>query len=342
VGADALARFEKNRPKHTGSSLSARGITDDRETPEPQLRRYRPLRGSLERNESRLGLLFVAPVLVYLIVLAVYPLFYAGWKSLYLTNIFHPSASAYYGVGNYKDLWHDPFFANAIKLTVIWAVSVVAIEIVLGVALALLLDRKMRGVGILRTLIVLPVFVSPVGMGLTWRFIMDPAAGVLNWLLHGVGLGGSLWLSSSRTALPSIMVADVWQWTPFVAVIVLAGVQSISTEIVEAARLDNVKGLQYFRRIVLPLIWPVLVIVLLLRLVDSIRIFDLVWVMTGGGPGSSTLLAGVDDYSIFQSGNFGQTAALGFVILLLVDVLVLIFLRVLSRQNKRVEQARET
>jgi multiple sugar transport system permease protein len=304
-------------------------------------RRYRSIRGSLETREGRLGLLFVAPVLVYLIALGVYPLLYAGWKSLYQINIFHPSASTYYGLGNYRDLWHDEFFAKSITLTIIWAVSVVAIEVVLGITLALLLDRKMTGVGLLRTLIVLPVFVSPIGMGLTWRFIMDPVTGLLNWLLHDLGLSGSLWLSSPHSALPAVMIADVWQWTPFVAIIVLAAIQSISPEIVEAARLDDVKGLRYLRRILLPLIWPVLVIVILLRLVDSIRIFDLVWIMTGGGPGSATLLAGVNDYSIFQSGNFGETAALGFVILLMVDILVVAFLRVLAGQNKRLRQPRE-
>lgn len=295
--------------------------------------------GSLERREARLGLLFVAPVLAYLIALGVYPLVYAGWKSLYQVNIFHPSVSTYYGLGNYRDLWHDQFFGKSIEITIIWAASVVAIEVVLGIGLAILLDRNMPASGLWRTLIVLPVFVSPVGMGLTWRFIMDPVTGLLNWVLHSIGLPGSLWLSSTHSALLSVMMADVWQWTPFVAIIVLAAIQSISPEITEAARLDNVGGLRYFNKIVLPLIWPVLVIVILLRLVDSIRIFDLVWVMTGGGPGSSTLVAGVNDYSLFQSGNFGQTAALGFVILILVDLLVIVFLRVLSKQSRRVRQA---
>ncbi len=305
----------------------------------PPFRRRRPLRGSLETREGRLGFLFVAPALVFLIALAIYPVLYAGWKSLYQTNLFNPSASTYYGLGNYRDLWNDDFFLHSIKLTVIFAICVVVIELALGIGLALLLDQRMKGINLLRTLIVLPVFISPVGMGLTWRFMMDPAAGVLNWILHGVGLPGSLWLSSQRMALPSIMIADIWQWTPFVAIIVLAGIQSISPEIIEAARLDNVRGLRYLRKILIPLLAPVLVIVALIRLVDSIRLFDLTYVMTGGGPGSSTLVASVNDYSIFRAGNFGQTAALGFVILLLVDVLVVIFLQVLARQNRRVRRA---
>ena len=185
------------------------------------------MRGSLEQREARLGLLLVAPTIVYLVALAIYPLIYAGWKSLYQTNIFHPSASEFYGLGNYRDLVHDEYFAG-IELTIIFSVSVVLIELVLGLALAMLLDQRMKGIGILRTLIVLPVFVSPVGMGLTWRLMMDPASGILNWLLNSVGLPGSLWLSSSTMALPSIMLADIWQWTPFVAIILLAGIRNLA------------------------------------------------------------------------------------------------------------------
>lgn len=303
-------------------------------------RRYRGPRGSLERREARLGLLFVAPALIYLVALSLYPLFYAGWKSLYQTNLFNPDAATFYGLGNYQDLWNDGYFLDSMKLTVIFAVCVMAIEMVLGVGLALLLDQRMRGIGVLRTLIVLPVFVSPIGMGLTWRFIMDPATGLLNWILASLGLPTSLWLSSTSMALPSIAMADVWQWTPFVAIIVLAGIQSISPEITEAARLDNVRGWRYVWRIMLPLLAPVLVIVALIRLVDLVRIFDLVNVMTGGGPGSSTLVASQNDYSLFQSGNFGQTAALGFIILLLVNALVIVFLRLLARQERQAARAR--
>ena len=306
----------------------------------PPFRRRRPLRGSLETREGRLGLLFVAPALVFLIALAIYPVLYAGWKSLYQTNLFNPSASTYYGLGNYRDLWNDDFFLHSIELTVIFAICVVVIELALGIGLALLLDQKMKGINLLRTLIVLPVFISPVGMGLTWRFMMDPAAGVMNWILHGVGLPGSLWLSSQRMALPSIMIADIS------AVDALRrhhrpcrDPKHLTGEWIEAARLDNVRGLRYLRKILIPLLAPVLVIVALIRLVDSIRLFDLTYVMTGGGPGSSTLVASVNDYSIFRAGNFGQTAALGFVILLLVDVLVVIFLQVLARQNRRVRRA---
>jgi len=303
------------------------------------IRRLRRSAALLPRGERLTALAFVLPTLLYLLALSVYPLFYAGWQSLNLSNLFNPTVTHFIGLRNYTDLFEEDFFWISVKTTLVWTIVVVSIELVLGLALALLLDRKLRGVGLLRSLIIIPVFISPIGMGLTWRFIYEPVGGLGNWLLGSVGLGESRWISSTETALPSIMIADIWQWTPFVALILLAGIQSISPEILEAARLDRVRGPIYVFRIVLPLIWPVLLVVALIRLVDSIRTFDLVYIMTRGGPGSSTLVASVYDFTIFQAGNLGKMAALGFLLLLLINALVVVFLRALSRQERRTRRA---
>ena len=160
-------------------------------------------------------------------------------------------------------------------------------------------------------------------MGLTWRFIFEPVSGLANWILDsGLGLEKYTWLSHKDTALSTLMIVDCWQWTPFVALILLAGMQSISTEISEAARLDRVRGVTYYTRIVLPLIRPVILVVILIRLVDSIRIFDLNFIMTKGGPGSSTLLASTHAHTIFTHGHLGLMAAYGFLILVLVNIVV--------------------
>ncbi len=134
------------------------------------------------------------------------------------------------------------------------------------------------------------------------------------------------------------MIADIWQWTPFVTLILLAGIQGISPEVVEAARLDRVKGWNYVVRVVLPLIWPVVMVVLLLRLVDSIRIFDLIYIITRGGPGTATLVASVYDFTIFQAGRIGVMAAYGFLILIVINVVVILFLRLLYKQEKEAKQ----
>ena len=155
----------------------------------------------------------------------------------------------------------------------------------------------------LRDLATHPSTGAAYGIGNNTLYQIEPVTGVINYLLESVGLPEGTWHTSTDTALFAVMIADIWQWTPFVALILLAGMQSISPEIVEAARLDRVRGWAYIRRIVLPLIWPVVTVVLLLRLVDSIRVFDLIYIITRGGPGTATLVASVYDFTIFQAGR---------------------------------------
>jgi multiple sugar transport system permease protein len=284
--------------------------------------------------ERRLAWLFLVPSLALLLTLSVYPLVDAAARSLRVENLFNPAASHFVGLRNYGDLFADPFFRRSLLLTLEWTLVVVAVELLLGLLLALVLERARRLSGLLRTLITLPVFISPVAMGLTWRFMFEPTAGVVNWALLQLGLSPQPWLSSTATALPTVMIADAWQWTPFVALILLAGMRTIPAEILEAASIDRVKGLRRVWLIVLPSIWPVVVVVTLIRLVDSVRIFDLVYVMTRGGPGSATLVASVYDFTIFQSGRIGLMASFGFFIVVFINLLVLGFLFLLSRVDR--------
>lgn len=212
---------------------------------------------------------------------------------------------------------------------------------VLGFLFAMMLDTRARIVGVLRTLIVIPVFISPIAMGLTWQFMFEPVAGVINYCLELLGLPGGTWHTSTDTALMAVMIADIWQWTPFVTLILLAGMQGISPEVIEAARLDRVRGWKYITNIVIPLIWPVVMVVLLLRLVDSIRVFDLIYIITRGGPGTATLVASVYDFTIFQAGRLGVMAAYGFLILIVINIVVILFLRLLYRQEKEARRVQK-
>jgi multiple sugar transport system permease protein len=294
-----------------------------------------PRAGAVARQRRRNAYILLAPCVVVLTVLAIYPMIYSGWLSFRVDPLYNPNVARFIGWRNYDDLFHDFRFWQSIRLTVLWALIVVTIQMVLGFFLAVLLDRKMRGAGLLRSLIIIPVFISPIAMGLTWRFIFEPVAGLANWIVSkGLGLEKYSWLSHKDTALSTLMIVDCWQWTPFVALILLAGMQSISPEITEAARLDRIRGTAYFTRIVIPLIRPVILVVVLLRLVDSIRIFDLNFIMTKGGPGSSTLMASVYDYTIFEHGHLGLMAAFGFLILILINIIVAIFLNTLYRAEK--------
>jgi multiple sugar transport system permease protein len=308
---------------------------------EPQLPKYSeahvkaPRISAVRQQQRRIALLLLAPVVLVLLSLAIFPMIFSGMLSFRVDPIYNPNVARFIGWRNYNDLFQDSRFWNSIQLTLKWAVIVVTIQMILGFFLAILLDRKMKGAGLLRSLIIIPVFISPVAMGLTWRFIFEPVSGLANWILDTVfGLEKFLWLSNKSTALGTLMFVDCWQWTPFVALILLAGIQSISPGITEAARLDRVRGIAYYTRIVIPLIRPVIMVVVLIRLVDSIRTFDLNFVMTKGGPGSSTLLASTYDYTIFEQGHLGLMAAYGFLILLLVNLVVLVFLNTFYRAEK--------
>jgi|TARA_B110000014_G_scaffold235396_1_gene199928 multiple sugar transport system permease protein len=283
----------------------------------------------------------VLPTLIILIGLAIFPLGWAGALAFRVENLFRPDIGKWVGLRNFKYLLTDDTFWKSIRLTLIWCVCVVSIQMTLGFLFALMLDTRARVVGLLRTLIVIPVFISPIAMGLTWQFMFEPVTGVINYFLELVGLPGGTWHTATDTALMAVMIADIWQWTPFVTLILLAGMQGISPEVVEAARLDRVRGWKYLTNIVIPLIWPVVMVVLLLRLVDSIRIFDLVFVITRGGPGTATLVASVYDFTIFQAGRLGVMAAYGFLILIVINLVVILFLRLLYRQEKEARQVQK-
>ena len=304
-------------------------------------RLFHPGRSStVAQRQRRVAFLLLAPAVLILLALAIYPLVYSVILSFRVEPLYNPNVSRFIGWRNYGDLWEDKRFWESIGRTVYWSLIVVTVQMVLGFLLAVLLDRKMRGAGLLRSLIIVPVFISPVAMGLTWRFMFEPVSGLANWILDsGLGLEKYTWLSHKDTALSTLMIVDCWQWTPFVALILLAGIQSISTDVTEAARLDRVRGVTYYTRIVLPLIRPVILVVILIRLVDSIRIFDLNFIMTKGGPGSSTLLASTHAHTIFTHGHLGLMAAYGFLILVLINIVVVVFLNTLYRSEKAAREA---
>jgi multiple sugar transport system permease protein len=298
--------------------------------------RDRPIR----LKERQAALLLVLPVIFVLVILAIFPLSWTLAMSMRIENLFNPANSRWAGAGNFIYLATiDETFWKSIYLTGIWALVTVSVELVLGFLLAMLLDNALWGMGVLRTLIIIPVFVSPVAMALTWRFMFEPVSGIVNYLLGSVGVPRLPWHTSPSMSLFAVMLVDIWQWTPFVALIMLAGIQSVSTDVVEAARLDRVRGINYIRKILLPLIWPVVTVIILLRLVDAIRMFDSVYVITRGGPGTSTLLASINLYLTFLSGRLGVMAAFGIVLVVLINLIVIWFLRVLYKHERRAAEA---
>ena len=287
---------------------------------------------SWQRKERVVAFLLLAPSVVYLFAMAIYPTAYSLWLAFQNYTIYRPDLVDFAGLDNFRALWDDEVFWKSMRVTLSFAASAVAIELVLGFAVAVLLDREMLGIGVLRTLLIVPVLISPVGMGLTWRYIFAPSYGLLNYGLQGVGLPPVDWIVSTTWALPMTVLVDVWQWTPFVTLILLSGMQSVSVEVVEAAALDGLTEWQKLRRIVIPLIRPVIAVVVLIRLIDAIRTFDLIFVLTRGGPGSSTEIVSIYSYITgFTSGDMGSAASIAWITVILINILVLLFMRTLAK-----------
>lgn len=288
--------------------------------------------GDWRRGDKMVAMLLLAPALLYLIVMSIYPTIWSLWLAFHNYLVYQPDKASFAGFDNFTDLLDSEVFRQSFRVTLAFSAIAVSIECALGLAIAVLLDRKMRGANLLRTLLIVPVMISPVGMGLTFRYIFAPTYGLLTYLMQSVGLPTADWTVSTVWALPAVIFIDVWQWTPFVALILLSGMQSVSVEVTEAAELDGLSEWQKLWRIVMPLIRPVVMVVVLIRLIDSIRMFDLVFVVTRGGPGSATEVLSVMSYVTgFSEGDMGSAAAIAWVTVVLVNVLVAVFLRALSK-----------
>jgi multiple sugar transport system permease protein len=192
------------------------------------------------------------------------------------------------GGSNYAEALRDPQFIGALRNTLVFVAAAVPLEILLGFAMALLLDWEFRMASLVRSLLLLPVVVSPVVAAVTWRMLLNTDVGLLNYALGFLGVGPRSWLGDPRLAMPALILSDVWQWSPYCMLLLLAGLQSLPAEVHEAARVDGAGFLQMTVRVTLPLLRPVLVVVLIFRGLEAFIIFDKVYILTGGGPGFAT------------------------------------------------------
>ncbi len=228
----------------------------------------------------------LVPALLFTAAMVGFPFLYTLWLSLQKFSF--GSSPHFTALGNYRALLEDPKFWSGLLVTFeLYGLSLV-LQLVIGLYLALLVHRTRRFRGLLRTLIVSPFVMPPVVVGMMWLVILDPTLGIANWVLGLVGITPALWLASPGWVVPVIAMIDTWQWAPFVALIVLAGLQTLPGDVFEAAAIDGARGWALFRRITLPLLGPSLVTAATLRSVDLLRFFDVIYVTTQGGPGDAS------------------------------------------------------
>lgn len=284
--------------------------------------------------------LFLAPAAVIMAIALLYPLGYMVFGSF---RDWNPSQSIgesdFVGLKNYVTLWYDASFRESLSVTLRFAFFVVTIEMFIGVGLALLLDRNIRGISLLRTLFILPMMIAPVVVGLMWRYMYHPSVGIFNRFLEYVGLPKVDWLG--QHALTSVIAADVWQWTPFIFILSLAALQSLPGSAIEASRIDGANAWQQIIYIKLPLMMPVLIVTGLLRLIDAFKVLEVILVMTQGGPGLSTeILALRISRTATEFRELGVAAAMSNYLLILLLIFTLAMFAVTRVQEIRAAKVR--
>jgi len=265
--------------------------------------------------------LFPAPAVAIVAVIIVYPIVYTGWMSLHEWFASSLNRPRFVGLANYaKILLADTRFHEAVVRTLYFTVLAVAAETVLGVAMALLFNREFWGRGLLRTLAILPMVATPTAIALVFVMMYHPTLGVANYMLSVVGLAPFRWTYSSQTALYALALVDVWQWTPLIMLIALAGLASLPREPYEAAHLDGASARQALWHITLPLLRPTLVVAILFRAIDALKTFDIIFVMTQGGPANASetinLLLFNQAFSYFNMGYAASMAVALFAVVM--------------------------
>ena len=272
----------------------------------------------------------VWPAVAFVAVMVIFPFGYAFWLSLLDYKI--GQTDAFVGAGNYKALLGDEQFWNGLRLTFILYVGALVTQLILGVALGLLLNRIETLKGMVRTVMVSPFMLPPVVVGMMSIVVLDPGMGVANYLLKSAGLPSSLFLASTDFVIFTVIMIDTWQWAPFVALIVLGGLQSLPTRVYEAAAIDGAVGWRRFVYITLPLLGPTIVTAAVLRSVDLLRFFDVIYITTQGGPGYASSTLNIYAYRKgFEFSDIGYASALMITLSSIVFGAVLVFAQLRRR-----------
>lgn len=294
--------------------------SEARETAGPPSRSVLPRRQQgMRRAEVRFAWLMISPVLLVLMAIGTIPLAALIVMGFFRIDFISFQPDGFAGLENYRAMIQDSRFWDSVWVMAIYTAVTVIFQVVIGLALAMALFRPLRGQGILRVALLLPMILAPVAVGLTWRtLVLTPNYGILDAAVQLVGLGPYPWLTDPTWALASVILIHTWQWTPFAFLVFTASLHAMPSDPFEAAKIDGADGWQRFRDITLPLLRPAIAIVIILRTMIALRAFDAIYSATGGGPGTATEILNLYAYRVsFTSLNLGYGAALGTVLLVL-------------------------
>ena len=276
----------------------------------------------------------LVPVLALLAVLSLFPFFYIIWMSLNIVSLINGISFDFAGLANWTRMFTDEVVGAAWARAALYFVATVGLEMILGVAIALLVHELVWGKNLVLSLILLPMFMAPVIVGLLGRFLTDSSYGLYAYVLRELGIFESDILGTASSALPAVILMDVWEWTPLIVLIVLAGLASVNQYVIEAAKVDGANYLERLRYIVAPCIAGVVIVALLVRSMDAIRYFDIITVTTNGGPGNTTKIIPIRLYeTAFRFFDLGYAAAIGLGMLVFSILVANVFVRILESRG---------
>ncbi len=283
----------------------------------------------IERN---IHWIFPLPAVIFVVAMMGFPILYTLWVSMTDWSMASGGEAHFVGLANYLALFSDDRFYNATWLTFYFTILAVGVETVLGVAIALVLNREFRGKNFAKTILLLPMVATPVAIGLAWTLFYEPTIGLGNYVLKMFGLPASTWLASKSMVIPALAIVDIWEWTPMVTLIVLAGLAALPTDPFEAAEVDGASSWQIFRYVTLPLLTPTILVAVILRSIDAFKTFDIIYTMTAGGPGFASETLNIYGYNL-AFGYFRFGAASSILVALLALVLGFNLLIILARRR---------
>jgi multiple sugar transport system permease protein len=288
-----------------------------------------PKKVKYQKQWERFGYAMISPGMIFLVLVTTVPLVSLLVMSGFRIDLTYPLDNGWIGLDNYFEMFNDDRFWYSIRLTFIYTVTTVVLQVAAGLGLAMAFFRGFRGQGLMRVSVLLPMILAPVVVGLAWRtLILTPEYGILDYISILLGFGSKPWLVDPTWALISVIIIHTWQWTPFAFLVFLASLNAMPQEPLEAALLDTRSSWQRFRYIILPMLRPAIVIVLIFRTMIALRAFAAIFSATGGGPGTATEILNLYAYRVsFNSLDLGYGAALGTVLLLITVFVSLIFFR---------------
>jgi multiple sugar transport system permease protein len=287
------------------------------------------------RPHGGVPMLMALPTLAILLLVGIMPLVYSLVLTLHDWTLGKPQGPVFIWFKNYASVVGDARFWTSLKTSFIYTAAAVSTEFVVGMALAVLFSREFRGNRLVRTLLLIPMLLAPIVAGLIWRFMYNPQIGIINFLLRLVHLQGPIWLGDPGVAMPAVVIVDVWQWAPFMFLMLFTGMASLPVDVYEAAIADGATGAQRFFRITLPLLRPIILVAVVIRIIDTLRVFDTIFVLTRGGPANITEVLSIYTYKVGM--NFfriGYATTMSYFLLVIITLIAKFFIDRLESQEE--------